>query len=61
MTGLAAICLGDRIRCKDGAEGTVVDFHKYGNERHIVIKTDKGDERDLKLSDYCKGWMHLFP
>lgn len=58
---MAAICIGDRIRCKDRVEGTVTDFHKYVDERHIVIKTDKGEERDLKLSDYCKNWIHLFP
>lgn len=58
---MAAICLGDRIRCKDGVEGTVIDLHKYDRERHIVIRTAEGEERDLKLSDYCKSWIHLFP
>ncbi len=46
---------------KDGVEGTVTDLHKYRNERHVVIKTDNGEERDLKVSDYCKNWIHLFP
>jgi hypothetical protein len=58
---MAAICIGDRIRCKDGVEGTVTDLHKYRNERHVVIKTDNGEERDLKVPDYCKNWFHLFP
>jgi hypothetical protein len=58
---MAAICIGERIRCKDGVEGTVTDLHKYRNERHVVIKTDNGEERDLKVSDYCKNWIHLFP
>lgn len=58
---MAAICIGDRIRCNDGIEGTVTDLHKYGSERHIVIRTDNGEERDLKLSDYCRKWVHLFP
>jgi hypothetical protein len=58
---MAAICIGDKIRCKDGIEGTVIDFHQYGKEHHIVIKTKSGEERDLKLSDYFRYWIHLFP
>ncbi len=58
---MAVICIGDRIRCKDGTEDKVVDLHKYGNEQHVLIKTDSGEERDLRLSDYCKNWLNLFP
>lgn len=58
---MAAICIGDKIRCKDGIEGTVIDLHQYGKEHHIVIKTKSGEERDLKLSDYFTYWIHLFP
>ena len=58
---MAVICIGDRIRCKDGTEDKVVDLDKYGNEQHVLIKTDSGEERDLRLSDYCKNWLNLFP
>jgi hypothetical protein len=53
------ICIDDKIRCKDGVEGKVVDFHKYRKDYHIVIKTDKGEERELNLSEYCKSWVQL--
>ena len=56
---MAAICIGDRIRCRDGVEGTVTDLHKYRKDYHIVIKTDKGEERELNLSEYCKSWVQL--
>ena len=57
---MAAICVGDKIRCKDGIEVTVIDLHKYGKEHHVVVKSNNGEERDLKLSDYCRNWIHLF-
>ena len=48
---MTAICVGDKIRCKDGIEVTVIDLHKYGKEHHVVVKSNNGGERDLKLPD----------
>jgi len=54
------VSIGDKIRCKDGVEGKVVDFHKYDRDYHIVIRTDNNDEeRELKLSEYSKTWTQL--
>lgn len=55
------IRIGDRARCKDGVEGNVSGWHKYGRELHVVIKTDAGEERELNLSDYCKSGIQLLP
>jgi hypothetical protein len=57
---MAAICIGDRIRCKDGVEGTVTDLHKYRNERHVVIKTDNGEEWDLKVQTIARTGFTYF-
>jgi hypothetical protein len=49
----------DQVQGWSWRHGT--DLHKYSKDYHIVIKTDKGEERKLNLSEYCKNWFYLFP
>jgi hypothetical protein len=56
-----AIRVGDNVRCKDGVIGEVTEFHKYGKDYHIVIKTENKESRELNLSQIYKEWMPLFP
>ena len=56
-----AIFVGKKNRCKDGIKVTLIELKKYGKEHHVVVKSNNGEERDLKLSDYCRNWIHLFP
>jgi hypothetical protein len=56
-----AIRIADKIRCKDGVTGEVTEFHEYGKDYHIVIKTENNESRELNLSERYKEWMPLFP